>query len=49
MIGALLMIFAVEKINNSNLLQGVTVGYEIYDTCSHTLKAVHSALRLIPE
>ncbi|XP_018419030.1 PREDICTED: G-protein coupled receptor family C group 6 member A-like [Nanorana parkeri] len=49
MIEALSMIYAIETINNSTLLQGITMGYKIFDTCSHTLKAVHSALKLIPE
>ncbi|XP_068089469.1 G-protein coupled receptor family C group 6 member A-like [Hyperolius riggenbachi] len=49
MIEALSMIYAIEKINNSTLLQGIKLGYEIYDTCSHTIKAVQSTLKLVPE
>ncbi|XP_075057022.1 G-protein coupled receptor family C group 6 member A-like [Mixophyes fleayi] len=49
LIEALSMIYAIDKINNSTMLQGIKLGYEIYDSCSHTLKAVESTLRFIPE
>ncbi|KAM4040313.1 G-protein coupled receptor family C group 6 member A-like [Anomaloglossus baeobatrachus] len=49
MIEALSMIYAIEKINNSTLLQGIKLGYEIHDTCSHTLKAIESTFKFIPD
>ncbi|XP_069830300.1 G-protein coupled receptor family C group 6 member A-like [Dendropsophus ebraccatus] len=49
MVEALSMIYAIEKINNSSLLQGIKLGYEIHDTCAHALKAVQSTLKFIPE
>uniref|UniRef100_A0A8C5QQG4 G-protein coupled receptors family 3 profile domain-containing protein n=1 Tax=Leptobrachium leishanense TaxID=445787 RepID=A0A8C5QQG4_9ANUR len=48
MIDALSMIFAIEAINNSTLLPGITLGYEIYDSCSDALKATNAILRMIP-
>ncbi|XP_075453822.1 G-protein coupled receptor family C group 6 member A-like isoform X2 [Ascaphus truei] len=49
MIKALSMIYAIENINNSTLLPGITLGYEMYDSCSDPLKAIQATLRLIPE
>ncbi|KAJ7406708.1 G-protein coupled receptor family C group 6 member A [Willisornis vidua] len=43
----LAMIHAIETINNSTLLPGLTLGYEIYDTCAEVTKAMASALRLL--
>ena len=43
----LAMIHAIEMINNSTLLSGVTLGYEIYDTCAEVTKAMASALRFL--
>ncbi|XP_005154764.1 G-protein coupled receptor family C group 6 member A [Melopsittacus undulatus] len=43
----LAMIHAIEIINNSTLLPGVTLGYEIYDTCAEVTKAMASALRFL--
>ncbi|XP_017933325.2 G-protein coupled receptor family C group 6 member A isoform X3 [Manacus vitellinus] len=43
----LAMIHAIETINNSTLLSGVTLGYEIYDTCAEVTKAMASALRFL--
>ncbi|XP_063297342.1 G-protein coupled receptor family C group 6 member A-like [Pelobates fuscus] len=43
------MIFAIEQINNSTFLPGITLGYEIYDSCSDALKATQAILQLIPE
>lgn len=43
----LAMIHAIETINNSTLLSGVTLGYEIYDTCADVTKAMASALRFL--
>ncbi|XP_053919716.1 G-protein coupled receptor family C group 6 member A isoform X4 [Cuculus canorus] len=44
---ALAMIHAIETINNSTLLSGVSLGYEIYDTCAEVTKAMASALRFL--
>uniref|UniRef100_A0AAV2J443 G-protein coupled receptors family 3 profile domain-containing protein n=1 Tax=Knipowitschia caucasica TaxID=637954 RepID=A0AAV2J443_KNICA len=42
------MIYAVEEINNSSvLLPGVTLGYEIHDSCASVPVAVQSAFQLI--
>ncbi|XP_068089239.1 G-protein coupled receptor family C group 6 member A-like [Hyperolius riggenbachi] len=49
MVDAFSMIYTIEKINNSTLLQGIQLGYEIHDSCSHSLKAIQAATRLIPE
>ncbi|XP_039915453.1 G-protein coupled receptor family C group 6 member A isoform X3 [Hirundo rustica] len=43
----LAMIHAIETVNNSTLLSGVTLGYEIYDTCAEVTKAMASALRFL--
>ncbi|XP_060929559.1 extracellular calcium-sensing receptor-like [Limanda limanda] len=41
------MIFAIEEINNSsNLLPGVTLGYDIYDSCASVLMAARLAFQL---
>ncbi|XP_056419263.1 G-protein coupled receptor family C group 6 member A-like isoform X2 [Hyla sarda] len=49
MVETLSMIYAIEKVNNSTLLEGIKLGYELYDTCSVTLKAVQATLNFIPE
>ncbi|XP_062861025.1 extracellular calcium-sensing receptor-like [Trichomycterus rosablanca] len=42
------LIFAIEEINNSSsLLPGVSLGYEIYDTCTSTALGVKAAMALI--
>ncbi|XP_035984792.1 extracellular calcium-sensing receptor-like isoform X1 [Fundulus heteroclitus] len=42
------MIFAIEEINNNtNLLPGVRLGYQIYDTCASVPVAVHVAFQLL--
>ncbi|KAG8444632.1 hypothetical protein GDO86_009696 [Hymenochirus boettgeri] len=46
---AMSMIHSIEKINNSTLLPGISLGYKIYDSCSSALKAVHATMMLIPE
>ncbi|XP_066462870.1 G-protein coupled receptor family C group 6 member A-like isoform X2 [Eleutherodactylus coqui] len=49
MIEALSMTYAIEKINNSTLLQGIQLGYEIHDSCSYTLKAIESTIKFISD
>ncbi|XP_031758566.1 G-protein coupled receptor family C group 6 member A-like [Xenopus tropicalis] len=46
---ALSMIYAIERINNSTLLPGIKLGYEIYDSCADVSKAVQSTIKLFPE
>lgn len=41
--------YAVSKINNDRgILDGITLGYEIYDTCSSTSETLKNALNFIP-
>ncbi|TNN40973.1 G-protein coupled receptor family C group 6 member A [Liparis tanakae] len=41
------MIFAIEEINNSTeLLPGIKLGYQIYDSCASVPVAVHVAFQL---
>ncbi|XP_043975249.1 extracellular calcium-sensing receptor-like isoform X2 [Gambusia affinis] len=41
------MVFAIEEINNSTeLLPGVRLGYQIFDTCASVPVAVHAAFQL---
>ncbi|XP_003781666.1 G-protein coupled receptor family C group 6 member A isoform X3 [Otolemur garnettii] len=44
---ALAMIHTIEMINNSTLLSGVKLGYEIYDTCTEVTVAMAAALRFL--
>ncbi|XP_078504614.1 G-protein coupled receptor family C group 6 member A-like [Lissotriton helveticus] len=44
---ALSMIYTIEKINNSTLLPGIKLGYEIYDTCSNDMKGMDGAMRIV--
>ncbi|XP_064411293.1 G-protein coupled receptor family C group 6 member A [Latimeria chalumnae] len=44
---SLAMIYTIESINNSTLLPGIKLGYEIYDTCADVSKAIPAALRFI--
>ncbi|XP_074844906.1 G-protein coupled receptor family C group 6 member A isoform X3 [Carettochelys insculpta] len=44
---SLAMIHAIEMINNSPLLSGITLGYEIYDSCAEVTKAMGAALRFL--
>ncbi|XP_006734615.1 G-protein coupled receptor family C group 6 member A isoform X2 [Leptonychotes weddellii] len=44
---ALAMIHSIEMINNSPLLSGVTLGYEIYDTCTEATVAMAATLRFL--
>ncbi|XP_012789399.2 G-protein coupled receptor family C group 6 member A isoform X3 [Sorex araneus] len=43
----LAMIHSIEMVNNSTLLSGVKLGYEIYDTCSEVTVATAAALRFL--
>ncbi|XP_039389001.1 G-protein coupled receptor family C group 6 member A isoform X1 [Mauremys reevesii] len=43
----LAMMHAIEMINNSTLLSGIKLGYEIYDTCAEVTKAMGAALRFL--
>ncbi|XP_006157937.1 G-protein coupled receptor family C group 6 member A isoform X3 [Tupaia chinensis] len=43
----LAMIHSIEMINNSTLLSGVKLGYEIYDTCAEVTVAMAAALRFL--
>lgn len=43
----LAMIHSIEMINNSTLLSGVKLGYEIYDTCIDVTEAMAAALRFL--
>uniref|UniRef100_A0A8C3W752 G-protein coupled receptor family C group 6 member A n=1 Tax=Catagonus wagneri TaxID=51154 RepID=A0A8C3W752_9CETA len=43
----LAMIHSIEMINNSTLLSGIKLGYEIYDTCTDVTVAMAAALRFL--
>nr|XP_012315820.1 G-protein coupled receptor family C group 6 member A isoform X2 [Aotus nancymaae] len=43
----LAMIHSIEMINNSTLLSGVKLGYEIYDTCTEVTAAMAATLRFL--
>ncbi|XP_054578406.1 G-protein coupled receptor family C group 6 member A isoform X2 [Eptesicus fuscus] len=43
----LALIHSIEMINNSTLLSGVKLGYEIYDTCTEVTVAMAAALRFL--
>ncbi|XP_075410078.1 G-protein coupled receptor family C group 6 member A isoform X3 [Tenrec ecaudatus] len=43
----LAMIHSIEMINNSTLLSGVKLGYEIYDTCTEVTVAMAAVLRFL--
>ncbi|XP_071995642.1 G-protein coupled receptor family C group 6 member A-like isoform X2 [Engystomops pustulosus] len=43
----LAMAHAIEMVNNSSLIPGIKLGYEIYDTCSEATLAVSAALRFL--
>ncbi|XP_006839965.1 PREDICTED: G-protein coupled receptor family C group 6 member A isoform X3 [Chrysochloris asiatica] len=43
----LAMIHSIEMINNSTLLSGVKLGYEIYDTCTEVTMAMAATLRFL--
>ncbi|XP_025858081.2 G-protein coupled receptor family C group 6 member A isoform X1 [Vulpes vulpes] len=43
----LAMIHSIEMINNSTLLSGVKLGYEIYDTCTEVTVAMAATLRFL--
>ncbi|XP_032999557.1 G-protein coupled receptor family C group 6 member A [Lacerta agilis] len=44
---SLAMVHAIETINNSTLLPGIKLGYEIYDTCAEVTRAMAAALRFL--
>ncbi|XP_077626996.1 G-protein coupled receptor family C group 6 member A isoform X2 [Crocuta crocuta] len=46
-IQTLAMIHSIEMINNSTLLSGIKLGYEIYDTCTEVTVAMAAALRFL--
>ncbi|XP_067841387.1 G-protein coupled receptor family C group 6 member A-like [Heptranchias perlo] len=41
------MIYSIEQINNSTLLPGVKLGYEIYDSCSDVIAAIQATTRFL--
>ncbi|XP_043541796.1 G-protein coupled receptor family C group 6 member A-like [Chiloscyllium plagiosum] len=41
------MIYTIELINNSPLLPGIKLGYEIYDTCTDATRAVKIAMKFL--
>ncbi|XP_069462735.1 G-protein coupled receptor family C group 6 member A [Ambystoma mexicanum] len=43
----LAMIHTIESINNSTLLRGIKLGYEIYDTCADVSTAMVAAMRFM--
>ncbi|XP_069830291.1 G-protein coupled receptor family C group 6 member A-like [Dendropsophus ebraccatus] len=43
------MIYAIDRINVADFLKGLTLGYEIYDTCSNAGKALQETIRLTSE
>ncbi|XP_013910968.1 PREDICTED: G-protein coupled receptor family C group 6 member A isoform X2 [Thamnophis sirtalis] len=44
---SLAMVHAIEIVNNSPLLPGIKLGYEIYDTCAEVTRAMAAALRFL--
>ncbi|XP_067881784.1 G-protein coupled receptor family C group 6 member A [Heterodontus francisci] len=44
LVKALTMIHSIEMVNNSTLLPGIKLGYEIYDTCTEPTKALRAVL-----
>uniref|UniRef100_UPI00398E6D70 G-protein coupled receptor family C group 6 member A-like n=1 Tax=Pristiophorus japonicus TaxID=55135 RepID=UPI00398E6D70 len=43
----LAMIYSIEMVNNSTLLPGIKLGYELYDTCSEPTTALRASLRFL--
>uniref|UniRef100_UPI00398F866E G-protein coupled receptor family C group 6 member A-like n=1 Tax=Pristiophorus japonicus TaxID=55135 RepID=UPI00398F866E len=41
------MIYTIDIINNSSLLPGVRLGYEIYDSCADSTKAIKATMRFL--
>ncbi|XP_069744210.1 G-protein coupled receptor family C group 6 member A-like [Narcine bancroftii] len=41
------MVYSINQINNSTLLPGIKLGYEIYDSCSDVINAVEATMQLI--
>ncbi|GCB62797.1 hypothetical protein scyTo_0011523 [Scyliorhinus torazame] len=41
------LIHSIEMVNNSTLLPGIKLGYEIYDTCTEPTKALKATLRFL--
>ncbi|XP_067839927.1 G-protein coupled receptor family C group 6 member A [Heptranchias perlo] len=47
LIKVLAMIHSIEMVNNSTLLPGIKLGYELYDTCTEPTMALRAALRFL--
>uniref|UniRef100_A0A4W3J870 G-protein coupled receptor family C group 6 member A n=1 Tax=Callorhinchus milii TaxID=7868 RepID=A0A4W3J870_CALMI len=41
------MMYTIQLINNSTLLPGIKLGYEIYDTCADTSRALTASMRFL--
>ncbi|XP_069493053.1 G-protein coupled receptor family C group 6 member A-like isoform X2 [Ambystoma mexicanum] len=46
-IRSLAMIYTIESINNSSFLPGIKLGYEIFDTCSDSIKGLQGTMRFV--
>ncbi|XP_062378372.1 G-protein coupled receptor family C group 6 member A-like [Sardina pilchardus] len=49
LIRAQAMIYAIEKINHSDLLPNVSIGYKMYDTCGDVSMATRGTLKLLEQ
>ncbi|XP_071956075.1 metabotropic glutamate receptor 3-like [Antedon mediterranea] len=43
------MVYTINKINEDNIFPNMTIGYEIYDTCSYPSETLKCSLNLIPK